>query len=946
MLPVRPNGWFVRKGPWLTLLILLNSGYLWAAGTPGLFYVGNVLVHLVLGLAMMGVWAGIGVVLLRRRAAAVAPALSVALPVLTMMAAGTGLALLFLGNLYPQRPLLWTHIAVSFGACLCVLLWFRRQRFFERRPAFFRLSMAVLTLAVAVPLSRPLWPKPAEDVITNPLLPPVDMAGEAMNGADGPFFPSAAETRYGDLIPGDFFLDSKSCGRNGCHTDVTAQWESSAHHFSSFNNQWYRKSIEYMQEVAGTQAPQWCAGCHDHALLFSGQMNRPVADFLDTPEAQAGLGCVSCHSIVHVQSTMGNGDFVLEYPEMHDLATSDNRLVRTLHDFIVRLDPAPHRRVFLKPFHREQPAEFCSSCHKVHLDEPVNRYRWLRGFNTYDNWQASGVSGQGARSFYEPPEPMTCLTCHMPYVPSDDAASKGGRIRSHRFPAANTALPTANRDSVQLRQVLDFLKNGKLRVDLFAVSEPVPLTAQAGEDRGAGEAGGRTASTFAVGEEQARDLGSGGLTREAVQVFAPLTDGAPVLQPGTSVRLDVVVRTLGLGHFFPSGTVDAQEAWLEVKAVDADGRTLLWSGGMETDNGPVDPGAHFYRNLMVDAHANVVNKRNAFATRAVVYVNLIPPGAADVAHYRLQVPEDAGPTVTLTAKLHYRKFDWWHTQFAYVGVPAPGQPDTLFSPHYDDRQWVFEGDLSRVSGRLKAIPSLPIATLAADSVTLAVAATPDTTAPPADDAATLRTRWNDYGIGLLRQGDLKGAEQAFRRVTTLDPTYADGWINRTRVALQEGNLEAAAPFLDAAERVRPGFHKAHYFRGLWHKARGEYDAALKELRAAADAFPTDRVVLNQIGRVHYLDADPAAAVDAFERVLAIDPEDLMAHYNLMLCYRALGDLDRAAQHETRYLRFKADETAQALARRYRQAHPLDNNEALPIHEHTGRTGMGTPEGRR
>ena len=49
--------------------------------------------------------------------------------------------------------------------------------------------------------------------------------------------------------------------------------------------------------------------------------------------------------------------------------------------------------MFLKPFMRNQTAEFCSSCHKVHLDVPVNHYRWIRGFNEYDNWQASGVSG-------------------------------------------------------------------------------------------------------------------------------------------------------------------------------------------------------------------------------------------------------------------------------------------------------------------------------------------------------------------------------------------------------------------------------------------------------------------------------------------------------------------------------------------------------------------------
>ena len=40
----------------------------------------------------------------------------------------------------------------------------------------------------------------------------------------------------------------------------------------------------------------------------------------------AGLGCTSCHSIVHVGSSMGNGDFTIEYPPLHELASSRNPL--------------------------------------------------------------------------------------------------------------------------------------------------------------------------------------------------------------------------------------------------------------------------------------------------------------------------------------------------------------------------------------------------------------------------------------------------------------------------------------------------------------------------------------------------------------------------------------------------------------------------------------------
>ena len=53
---------------------------------------------------------------------------------------------------------------------------------------------------------------------------------------------------------------------------------------------------------------------------------------------------------------------------------------------------------------------------------------------------------------------------------------------------------------------------------------------------------------------------------------------------------------------------------------------------------------------------------------------------------------------------------------------------------------------------------------------------------------SVRERWNDYGIGLLLQGDLKGAEAAFLKVTAMEPGYADGRVNVARARVQEGNM--------------------------------------------------------------------------------------------------------------------------------------------------------------
>ncbi len=107
---------------------------------------------------------------------------------------------------------------------------------------------------------------------------------------------------------------------------------------------------------------------------------------------------------------------------------------------------------------------------------PVNHYRWTRGFNEYDNWQASGISGQGARSFYYPPHPQQCADCHMPLTQSNDFGNVNGFVHSHRFPGANTAVPTANDDADQLNLTENFLKNGILSVDIFAISPEVSAT--------------------------------------------------------------------------------------------------------------------------------------------------------------------------------------------------------------------------------------------------------------------------------------------------------------------------------------------------------------------------------------------------------------------------------------------------------------------------------------
>jgi Flp pilus assembly protein TadD len=882
----------------------VNSGYLAAFPSATVFYVANAVLHLGLGVAL----AVAAAALAKRHPRECGAFLVAAVP---------GLFLAVRGNTLDHRWILWLHILLAAVAVVLILAAVRPPRYLAAA------CVAAILMVSSVAVYGRLHTDPYAHIV-NPASPPLSMDEEGA-GANSPFAPSSARTNTGSIIPSNFFMDSETCAQ--CHKDIYDQWKSSMHHFASFNNQFYRKSIEYMQDVTGTRSSKWCAACHDHAVFFNGRFDRPIREQIDTPEAQAGLGCMSCHAIVHVGSTMGNSDFTVEYPPLHELASSQNRYIRAIDYFLTYLNPRPHKQTFLKPFMRE--AEFCAACHKVHLDIPVNQYRWVRGFNDYDNWQASAVSGQGARSFYYPEKSSTCADCHMPLVKSSDPGNHDGQVHSHRFAAANTAVPYANQDKAQMEATEKFLKSGFITVDIFAVSPVDDSKNQTPMQRRTDAV--RSNSTFAVGEES--EQGGAAVIREVGRIAAPVDAPGAALEAGNTARVDVVVRTRKIGHFFPAGTVDAFDVWLELQAKDADGRVIYWSGNVEDGGkGPVEPGAHFYRSYQLDGGGNPINKRNAWQARSLLYVRLIPPGAADVAHFHVPVPKGARGPIEFRAKLNYRKFSWYYTQFVYAGQPKPGQDPALLTRDRNGMEYQFlpSSIPANVSGSIRGrIPDPPTVTMAEATARVAIGESSWKPVVRRQD----RERWNDWGIGLLLQGDLKGAEYAFRRVTEAEPGYADGWLNVARALIQEGETDAAKPFIAKALEINSQLGRIWFFQAAIQKADGDYDGALHSLEVAREKYPRDRVVLNQIGRIHFLKRQYREALEALKQVASVDPEDVQMHYTAMLCYRGLGDTASAAREETLFRRFKADESSQSITEQRRLISPEDNNERQAIHDH-------------
>ena len=456
------------------------------------------------------------------------------------------------------------------------------------------------------------------------------------------FFPSEAVTANGKFIPAETLMMDEYCLK--CHQDAYKGWFHSAHHFSSFNNKAYLTSVRETREVAlkrdgNTQAARWCAGCHDPVPFFSGEFDDPNYDDVNTASSQAGITCTVCHSITNVNSTRGNADYTIEAAQHYPFASSENPLLQWVNKTLIKAKPEMHKKTFLKPVIKD--SKFCSTCHKVGLPFALNHYKdFLRGQNHYDTFLLSGVSGRGARSFYYPPVAKSqCVDCHMNLQPSRDFGARdfdgqGGReIHNHLFLGANTGLAAIRGNPETVEAHAKFLQDKKVRVDLFALRE-----------------GGGIDGRF----------------------LGPLRPEVPTLKPGKPYLVEVVVRTLGLGHPFSQGTADSNEIWVELIA-KAGGRVIGRSGGIDA-KGEVDPYAHFINVYMLDRHGKRIDRRNPQDIFVPLYNKQIPPGAGQVVHFGLDVPEQTEGPITLEAKVNYRKFDRIYMDFIFGKGKGPALP--------------------------------------------------------------------------------------------------------------------------------------------------------------------------------------------------------------------------------------------------------------------------------
>ncbi|WP_020470892.1 tetratricopeptide repeat protein [Zavarzinella formosa] len=696
------------------------------------------------------------------------------------------------------------------------------------------------------------------------------------------FEPSMAKTADGKFISADVLMMDEYCTK--CHQDIANDHFHSSHKFSSFNNPAYLFSVRETRKVGlekdgSVKSSRWCAGCHDPVPFFSGAFDDPKFDDVNHQTAHAGITCTACHAITNVNSTIGNADFTIAEPAHYPFATSKSAPLQWINNQIVKAKPDFHKQTFLKPFHKT--AEFCATCHKVSLPSELNHYKeFLRGQNHYDTYLLSGVSGHGVRSFYYPAQAKeNCASCHMPLKPSGDFGAKDfdgtgtRKVHNHRFPGGNTGL----------FELLKFDARYKDHADEFQKT----IDMHADYLRGKAEDGSDKKIRIDIFGLKP------GATTDTAALIAPLRPQLPKLKPGQSYLIEVVIRTLGVGHPFSQGTVDSNEIWVDFQA-SSGGKEFARNGALRDGTaGPLDPWSHQINVHMLDRNGNRINRRNPQDIFTPLYDKQIPPGAAAVAHYRIDVPADIKEAVELTARVRYRKFDYEYMKLVHEG---------------------------------KEPPTLPVVDVCVDKMTLPVEGVAENVPAQTSPIKPGWQRWNDYGIGELleggvtaKRGHYKQAEEAFKALLALGDKDGtpNAHVNLARVFIEEGRFDEAAAQLKASGECEV---PAAWWTRAWFTAvvngetatsREHLDAAIADLERLLDPdnqpgdrkfdFTKDYVIWARLAnrlfkRSQYEQAGSAEqrdyltkAVKAGERVLALDSEDVETHDLLARSYSRLAD---------------------------------------------------------
>jgi Flp pilus assembly protein TadD len=601
--------------------------------------------------------------------------------------------------------------------------------------------------------------------------------------------PGNAATVDNQFIPPGAFPSAEYCGH--CHEAAYQQWRQ-ALHSNSFRTPFYRTSVNILIRTKGIEFSRHCDSCHNPIAVVSGALTKD--SHVDRSFDQDGLTCTTCHSIQQLQSTSGNGGYVMGIPAV--MVDKNGKRIPGGAPFGDILEhPERHTQAVMQPFYRTP--EFCAACHKANLPNPLNDYKFIRAFTVYDEWQNSKFSQRNPLNFYRS-DFLRCQDCHMPRttISLDDYGAKEGKLASHRWLAGNTAVPFYYGFNEQLEKTIEFLKSGRfLNVDIFALRK-------ADQD----------------------------------QLIAPLGSVPFEVERNDVIEAYVVIQNKNIGHSLIPEVRDLYEAWVEVVVNDADGNEIYHSGFLKAD-GTLDTRAHSFTNRPVNISGEFVDNHKVWTIHSMAYDNSIQSGRSALVRYEFRIPPDVRGPFSITARVNYR-----HLRQSYL--------NNVFGPDHPLYPVVELSSRTRMFNLGMNSAGAPAATDNPDWMrwnNIGIAFLDQQQYADALEAfeqvVKLRPDYDDgyvnVGLTYIEWEKYSSARSALEKALQLHPGYARALYYLALVERREGHPEAEIADLQNVVEQYPQSRDARRELGIAYYQRHRTDEAVSEFEALQAIDPDD-----------------------------------------------------------------------------------------------------------
>jgi hypothetical protein len=166
-------------------------------------------------------------------------------------------------------------------------------------------------------------------------------------------------------------------------------------------------------------------------------------------------------------------------------------------------------------------------------------------------------------------------------------------------------------------------------------------------------------------------------------------------QPGDEIEVKLVITSNKVGHDFPTGPLDIIQTWVELVAVDDQGREVFATGRVDA-RGFIEPGTFLLKAEPVDQSGNLIDRHNLWEMVGVRHRRALFPGFSDTVEfsffcpevaqqdprpqhaepiaYRLEAPAGGARRIEVHTRLRYRKISQYLLNFMFgadSGLTSP-----------------------------------------------------------------------------------------------------------------------------------------------------------------------------------------------------------------------------------------------------------------------------------